>query len=656
MTQPPSQQQPPESEPQPPQPEQGPELKQEPQPEQGSEPTQAAQSEQGPQSEQEPQLKQEPLTEQEPTLVQEPLTEQEPQLDQEPTLVQEPQPEQGPQPEQETPTAPLWNGPQPPAPPAGPYTPQQGWPQQPQPGIPQQGWPQQPQPGIPQQPGIPPQQGWPQPAWQPQPAPQGWHPQQGWQQTPPPMIPPPMVPAPPKEPRKADRLAVAAANASFLSIGYFMMRRVGLGLLTLLISFVLMFFVVPSVHTVLIEVVAVLWWLAMIAHGYFLAQGPVEPTTRLRQRVLGISAAVVVLLVLGLLRVQAAGIGQTVADAKAGGDCTHALEGLDKVWLGLRIANAPLAAEGDDTVTACRQLNDAGERLTSGLSGDVADLNSGFNQLNTVLTTKPGHEKMADSVLDRFLAGLPTSNPCETVEITRWLGQRAKTNNTLDRSADVVAQHEPNALLGCADSYMTAQQWTSAQTVYQQLVNAYPADPNKARAEAGIAKAGLAIELDTLKDRTSGSSPEYCGNPSKYSAAKAYRKGVNRAMFFGNSTESGRLPSAWKTTNPEAATLVVCLGSDTQGAAVRTCDYRSSFGTGGLHSVTFHKVKISVKGYEIKTGKLVINQTLQFGGSSCPATVRYTSSFGIDTGPPRHMTVTVDAKDVRAQFQKLIVK
>ncbi|MFC3987101.1 tetratricopeptide repeat protein [Actinoplanes siamensis] len=570
-----------------------------------------------------------------------------------------------------------------------PTTPVAGWPQQPaaqQPGWPQpqpnwqppQGWPQQtPQPGpyqMPQQAPFPgpqsgpfpgpypgPQQQVPQgppPAWNQQPQP-GWpqpaYPQQGW--PPPPQLMPPAPPKPPREPKKADRLAVAAANASFLSIGYFMMRRAGLGIATLLVTLVLLFFVVPAVHTVLIEVVAVLWWLAMMVSGYFLARGPVEPAARTRQRVLGIASAAVVLLVLGLLRVQAGAIGRTVSDAKATGDCAHALDSLDRVWLGLRVADAPLAAKGDDTVTACRDLDAAGRALTAGLAGgDVTELDDGFGRLDTVLTTLPGHEKMTDTVLDRFLTGIPTRNPCDTVKITEWLSTRQKTGNTLDRAADVVAEHQPAALLGCGDAYLGSKSWIAAKNVYQQLVDTYPDDPGKARAQAGIAKADLAIELDTLKERTSGSPAKYCSSPSRYSAAKPYGKGVNRAMYFGNSTQSDRLPGSWKTTDPEAATLVVCIGEDKSGAATRTCSYRSNFGSGRSYPVTFHKVAFTVKGYEIRTGKVVFSQTVQVGGSSCPSTISYSSTLGTDLGPPRHMDVTVNSADVKAQFQKLIVR
>ncbi|WIM94346.1 hypothetical protein ACTOB_006364 [Actinoplanes oblitus] len=585
--------------------------------------------------------------------------------------------QQPPVPEQGWPQQPGW---QPPQQQPG-WPPQQGWPQQPP--HPQQGWPQQPgwpaqpqpqqagfppqpqqagfppqpqqagfppqpqQPGFPpQQPGYPPQQGWPQ---QPQP---------GWQA---PMAPQPMPPAPPREPKKTDRLAVALANASFLSIGYFMMRRAAFGVLTLLVSFILLFFVVPSVHTVLIEIVAVLWWLAMIAHGYFLAKGPVEPATQLRQRIVGGAAAAVVLLVLGLLRVQAGSIGQTVDDAQASGDCKHAMESLDKVWLGLRMADAPLAAEGDDTVKACRQLTEAGETLTSGVTeADVTELNTGFNQINTVLATLPGHEKMADAVVDKFMTQLPAKDGCDTATIMDWLAKRPKTNNTLDRTTELVAKQEPAALLSCGDSFMAASEWTDAKGVYQHLIDAYPNDGGKAKAQAGIARANLQLELKTVKEKLatgSGSStPTYCGSPSKYSAAKPYGKGTNRALFYGNSGQSGRLPKGWSASDVTNATLVVCIGADTQGASVQTCSYRSNYGSGPSYKVTFHKVKVSVKAIEIRTGRVVYNTTMQFGGSSCPETVHYQSTFGTDLGPPRHMDVDVKSADVKAQFQKLIVK
>ncbi|AEV86638.1 Protein piccolo [Actinoplanes sp. SE50] len=528
--------------------------------------------------------------------------------------------------------APQQGGWQPPAPP------QPGWPQQP---VPLQGWPQQPVPpqGWPQQP-VPPQAGWPQ---QPVPQPGGWQ--------------PPAVllgpPAPPREPAKTDRLAAALGNASFLSLGYFLMRRTVLGVLTLLASLILLLGIVPAVHTGWIEIVAVLWWIAMIVHGWFLARGPVEPATRTRQRIVGIAAAAVVLLLLGGLRVQAATIGSAVDDAKAAGDCGGAVSKLDKLWFGLRVADGPMAAEGDDTVEACRQLNEADETLTGMLTAPSATgLTAGFDQINTVLTRFPGHEKMADAVLDGFLGKLPLSDACGTATITSWLAKRPKTNNTLDRSAEVVAKHEPAALAGCGDTYLNGQQWESAKVVYQQLIDTYPTDVNKPKAEEGIAKADLAIEFDAFKDATDSVSGNYCDTPVKYSAAKAYGKGVNRAMVFGNDTEAKRLPGGWKTTDPTVANLVLCVSGDSQGAAVRSCDY----GSAGQHRVTFHKVKVTVRGYEVRSGKQIFSKTLQFSGTSCPHRIEYMTTLGVDLGPPRHMDVKVDANDVQAQFKPLIVK
>src|SRR6185312_13820135 len=100
---------------------------------------------------------------------------------------------------------------------------------------------------------------------------------------------------------------------------------------------------------------------------YLLAGGYVDTGTKIRQRIAALCFALPVLLGLGLLRADAGEIGQTVTDARQSGDCTEAMDSLDKVWFGLRIANAPLAVRGDDTVEACRQLRDAGADLTTAL-------------------------------------------------------------------------------------------------------------------------------------------------------------------------------------------------------------------------------------------------------------------------------------------------
>ncbi|MBL7253550.1 tetratricopeptide repeat protein [Paractinoplanes lichenicola] len=472
---------------------------------------------------------------------------------------------------------------------------------------------------------------------------------------------PPQQPRPPAPRKNSDRLAVAVGNASLLSVGYMMARRGGLAFFSLLVTFGLLVIAVPRVHSTTIEIVAVGWWLIMVVHGWFLGGGYVDTRTKVTQRIVAVCFALPVLLGLGLLRADAGEIGQTVTDARASGDCTYAMDSLDKVWFGLRIANAPLAVRGDATVEACRQLRDAGADLTTALNGSPTELNRGFATLGSVLAERPGHERMVDTTLDGFLTALPGPEPCGTVQVTEWLGKRPASNNTLDRSAEVVPELEPKALTGCADSYLADKKWQQARTTYQQLIKRYPNDPGKAKAQDGILKADIAIELDTVRQRLQGGlgsgQPPYCGNPAKYRLARPVSKGTNKTLFYGNSTQIGRLPGSWKATDVTKAVLVVCVGPDTRGAATRTCSYRGQFGLGRRYPVTFHKVAVRVKAYEIRTGRLVSNRALQFGGSSCPATISYrTPAYGIDTGPPRHMDVKINANDVRAQFQKVITR
>lgn len=379
--------------------------------------------------------------------------------------------------------------------------------------------------------------------------------------------------AEPKVRKGSDRLAVAVANASLLSVGYMMARRGGLAFLSLLV--------------------------------------------------------------------------------------TITTDALGQVRKGIRLADAPLAVKDDQTGRACRRLQNAGDRLTTGLTGDTAALGDGFTLLGSVITEMPGHENMVGTVLDRFLAGLPTKNPCRTVTITDWLAHRTATGNELDRSAAVVPATAPAALTGCADSQLSSGKPDQAKKTYQQLLTRYPADKLTTRAKAGIKKADLAIQLNTVRASLAGSTagqPDYCSHPVKYPPAKAYGNGTNRAMFFGNDSEVAHLPATWVAGDVTKAALVVCLGADKQGAAVRTCTYQSYTSAGRTDKVTFHKVTFTVRAYEVRTGRLVLHKTLQFSGTSCPYIVSYTTTYdGTDLGPPRNQSVDVAATDVKAAFRQFIV-
>ncbi|MFE5119420.1 hypothetical protein [Streptomyces sp. NPDC056669] len=69
--------------------------------------------------------------------------------------------------------------------------------------------------------------------------------------------------------------------------------------------------------------------------------------------------------------------------------------------------------------------------------------------------------------------------------------------------------------------------------------------------------------------------------------------------------------------------------------------------------MTFHKIAVPVKVYELRTGRLVSHRTLQIGGSSCPAIITYYSDSS-GPGPASNRYVSPATSDVRAAFRPLV--
>ncbi|MFF6956332.1 hypothetical protein [Streptomyces sp. NPDC008317] len=263
--------------------------------------------------------------------------------------------------------------------------------------------------------------------------------------------------------RSRDPLAVALANASLLSAGYLLLGRRGVVF---------------------------------------------------RQRVIALAVLLPMLLVAGLLRLDASRTEGKVAAARRSGDCAQALRAQDGLWFGPRVADAPLTASGDRTVRACHRLGAARHELTTGLSGDTHALTAGFDGLAAVLADLPGHEKMVDTVLNGFLGRLPTKVPCDTVTVTDWLRQHKPGQGNLGRAAAVVPKTAPAALGGCGDDLMEAKEWAKARDRYQQQLDQYPGD-RLAKASSGVEQATLTIELDnvlTLLGTSTDTEPDYCSN------------------------------------------------------------------------------------------------------------------------------------------------
>jgi hypothetical protein len=465
-----------------------------------------------------------------------------------------------------------------------------------------------------------------------------------------------MHPSAESKARAYDPLAVALGNASLLGIGYLMLRRRVLAVLAVAVA-VGLGYVVNRYQRPWCEYVVLGWWVAVIAHGWLLARWRADRVRRNRQRIVGLAATLVVLLVVGLLRFDVSGIEHRVTRARADGNCAKVISTQQGVWLGDRLADAPLAVRGDVTVQACRRLRQAEADLRTGLSGDTGALQQGFGTLAAVLA-QPGNGKTVGTVLNGFLRGLPVPDACRTVTITDWLRARRPSHNELDTSADTAARIAPAALTGCGNALMSARNWTKARHYYQRLIEEYPHDGHVPEARAAIHHATLQIDLAHVEyllgdaQEDANSEPRYCTKPAAYSAAPAYHTGVNRARFVGDDTYTKDLPSSWRAPDVAHTALVVCVGYAGYGPADQSCPYKSDSGT--TTEVTFYQVEVAVKVYELRTGKLVAHPNLDIDGTSCPPFISY-ETFGDDDDPgPTDQNVSPGKADIRTAFAPLI--
>lgn len=70
--------------------------------------------------------------------------------------------------------------------------------------------------------------------------------------------------------------------------------------------------------------------------------------------------------------------------------------------------------------------------------------------------------------------------------------------------------------------------------------------------------------------------------------------------------------------------------------------------------MTFHKIAIPVKVYELRTGKRVAGRKVQIDGESCPQVLSYKTYVPADLGPGPDEYVHPSKADVRAGFRSLI--
>ncbi|MEV5013667.1 hypothetical protein ACIGW1_05890 [Streptomyces sp. NPDC053780] len=461
----------------------------------------------------------------------------------------------------------------------------------------------------------------------------------------------PRPPAGPRPPREPDPLAVAVGNASLLGAGYLMLGRRWLFWACAVVTVALLRLTYATAET-WCEVVLLLWWAVMVAHGLWLARRHPAAGPRAGQRVLALGLTLPVLVAAGWVRYDTHGIEDAVAGARARGDCGEAVAAQDGVGFRHRLAAAPVAARGDVVVEVCERLDTAAAYLSTGLTGDLDALETGFGRLGAVLG-EPGNERVAGARLTDFLKRLPTEDGCRTMDIADWLRERESGPKALDGpSSATAARIAPGALKECGDALLADEQWVNARDMYQRLLDEHPGDDRADDARGGIRKAGLAIQLSDVRSlvtEAESMSTGYCRKPAKYAGAPAYREGRSRALFVGHTeaTEyTDKLPEAWKAGDAADAALVVCADETEAGDVVETCRYRDH--NGRIGSVRFNKLAVRVKAYALRTGKLVTDRRVQMGGESCPGLLRYFDSL------PSRMAVTPSAADVREAFEPVV--
>lgn len=440
-----------------------------------------------------------------------------------------------------------------------------------------------------------------------------------------------------------DRLASAIGNESLLGVGYLLLGRRAWAVGTTLVTIVFLVLLGSAVREVWFEVTFLVWWALLVAHGWYLAGQPAPPSGVRWPRVTASLITIPVLVGIGYVRFDAARIEDSITAARADGDCGKAQSALDRIWFGHYVVDGPMAVRSERTARTCARLRDAARALDLvAFRPDAIGLRSGYQELGAVLTDMPDHDRMVSTVLDGFLGGLPSHNPCDIVQVTDWLRQRPATNNLLDRSAEVVPKLAPAALVDCADKRADASDWAAAKTLYQQLLDQYPGNELAVRARTGITQATQNLELGHLATLGNG----YCKTPAVYSGAAPYAKGAtNPAVIYNTDTYDDsylkRLPTEWQADKSHAV-IVVCISKREAGAAVRTCRYRETL-SGRVRNITFTKMAYPVKAYELRTGNVVFDATVQIGGAACP---QNTTIFGESD----HMLVEPDDSDIRAAF------
>ena len=497
-------------------------------------------------------------------------------------------------------------------------------------------------------------------------------------------------PAPRPEPptgHTPDRFSVVLGNATLLGIGYMLMRRPRLAMVSLIGSVSLLALIALYPHVVVWRLLLPVWWVALVVHSWLSAPGgrPAffgERNPVWLQRV--IAAACLMLVSFAWLRLDTWTIVRDAETPHADGDCERAVGSLRWLSWAHGTAYGSLASRGESEREACELLLTAldesegsasptrlgayldhpaalwegagprrAELLLSEALGEIlwrevkvleddnpawARVEEAFAQLSATLQDNPGQSEPVSAVVESFLADLAEAPPCKAKEIDTWL--LAQTWEEPELAALIAPQADqlPTRMFYCAGDLNTAD----ADAAYQEFLTDYPEHELAVRAAEALLSDG-----------------GYCDHPAAYPGAAAYEGGGPHAMWMlGMDPEEYGFPDSWLADAVDQAALVVCVEGPERGSYQQTCYYETGAdqqltSLEGHAKVDFYASEFTVKAYELRTGELVEDYSEEVG-DPCPGELQYTNnSLMGDIVPSTYDSDYTDA-DVRSIFDRLM--
>ncbi|WP_369369779.1 hypothetical protein AB1046_13280 [Promicromonospora sp. Populi] len=497
----------------------------------------------------------------------------------------------------------------------------------------------------------------------------------------------PPSPPEPVEPPTADRLAVLLGNATLLGLGYVFLRRWGLLAAALAGTLVLLIILAAAPGSPGWLIVLAVWWLAMIAHGWWLTRpAQITPAERpLTQRI--VAGAVVLALVVAVvgLRINTTRTVDAAADAHAAGDCGRATELLERIGPTDRVVDGSTALEGEADLEACGLLLDAlapgeqelvaaaelqvymdnpralwdgagpkrAEHLLNAayVSGqiDQESLEAGFEQLTTTLDEVPSQAGQVESVAETFLANLAEDpDNCAARDVVEWVDAQGWEAPALAEPVAAASGEVPRRVLECARDLSDADELTASRHAYEAFLHDFRADERADAASDELYDVITGIQRKNVRGLLT--AQRYCANPSPYRGAEPYRRsGANPMRVYGINPEAHDFPGSWLAESLEDMVLVACVDGPKDGSYQETCLYESDANPFG-EDVRFYASRFDVKLYEIRTGRQVAAFSDEFG-EPCPPSI-VVESFLVDFFvPPDTKRSSFTSAELRGMFE-----